>query len=333
MTSTTPLITVFGATGNQGGSVARSLLKNPGFKVRALTRNPNSDASQKLALQGAEIHQADGFDLESMVSAFAGSWGAFVNINSDDKSVKENYLAEIDLGKIIVEAAAEAGVRHFLFSTAPNSFEVSGGKAIEKSAQSKYEIEQYARSISGFETISFISVAWFLEMFASKEIAAVFGGFPHLPDSEGYLSFVAPKWGGKEDVPFMSVSDDLGDIVHGMFLDPWRWNGEVVYGCSDICSFDDLVLSFEKVTGRKSRFQPLGSWQEFDTHGVPSLEEAKNMFGMTQESGGLYFGPKPSEKQTSLELKQKTALTLGLPKEEQELMTVESWFRKYSPSW
>jgi hypothetical protein len=103
--------------------------------------------------------------------------------------------------------------------------------------------------------------------------------------------------------------------------------------CSDICSFDDLVSSFEKVTGRKSRFQPLGSWQEFDTHGVPSLEEAKNLFGMTQESGGLYFGPKPSEKQTSLELKQKTALALSLPKEKQELMTVESWFRKYSPSW
>jgi hypothetical protein len=187
--------------------------------------------------------------------------------------------------------------------------ELSGGKAIEKSAQckppplsmpgftktvsiAKYEIEQYARSISGFETISFISVAWSLEMFSSKEIAAIFGGFPHQPDSEGYLSFVAPKWGGKEDVPFMSVSDDLGDIVHGMFLDPWRWNGEVVYGCSDICSFDDLVSSFEKVTGRKSRFQPLGSWQAFDTHGVPSLEEAKNLFGMTQESGGLYFGPK-----------------------------------------
>jgi uncharacterized protein YbjT (DUF2867 family) len=85
MTVTTPLITVFGATGNQGGAVARSLLKNPSFKVRALTRNPSSDASQALASQGAEVHQADGFDKKSMLSAFAGSWGVFVNINSDDK--------------------------------------------------------------------------------------------------------------------------------------------------------------------------------------------------------------------------------------------------------
>lgn len=80
-----PRITVFGATGNQGGAVARSLLQNPVFKVRALTRNPSSDASQALAALGAEIQLANGLDIESMVSAFEDTLGAFVNINSDDK--------------------------------------------------------------------------------------------------------------------------------------------------------------------------------------------------------------------------------------------------------
>lgn len=157
MTSTAPLITVFGATGNQGGAVARSLLKNPAFKVRALTRNPSSDASQALACQGAEIQQADGFDQKSMVSAFAGSWAVFVNTNSDEKvriifrmwsypstawlnhiqSIKERGLAEFDLGKIIVDAAAEAGVRHFIFSTGPDSLEITGGKVKMNAGQSK----------------------------------------------------------------------------------------------------------------------------------------------------------------------------------------------------
>ena len=197
----------------------------------------------------------------------------------------------------------------------------------------KYEIEQYARGIESFETASFICVAWFFEMFSVKEIAPIFGGFPHLPDSEEYLTFVAPKWGGKEDVPFISVADDLGDIVHGMFLDPVRWNGSVVHGCSDICSFDDIASVFGKVTGRKSRFQSLESWKEFDTRGVTVLEDAKMMFGMTQASGGRYFGPEVSEKETASELKRSAALALGSSKEEQELMTVKSWFRKYSPSW
>jgi hypothetical protein len=63
------------------------------------------------------------------------------------------------------------------------------------------------------------------------------------------------------------------------------------------------------------------------------LEDAKMMFRMTQASGGRYFGPEVSEKETATELKRSAALALGLSKEEQELMTVESWFRKYSPSW
>lgn len=79
------LITVFGATGNQGGSVVRSLLQNPSFRVRALTRNPSSEASKKLADAGAEVVRADGFSAEDMAAAFRGAWGAFVNINSDDK--------------------------------------------------------------------------------------------------------------------------------------------------------------------------------------------------------------------------------------------------------
>lgn len=57
--------------------------------------------------------------------------------------------------------------------------------------------------------------------------------------------FRVPKWGGKEDVPFISIADDYGDIVHGIFLEPETWNGKLVQGVSDIESFDDVVASFE----------------------------------------------------------------------------------------
>lgn len=79
------LVTVFGATGNQGGSVVRSLLQNKEFRVRGITRNPSSDASKALIAQGAEIVKADGFNADEMRVAFEHSWGAFLNINSDDK--------------------------------------------------------------------------------------------------------------------------------------------------------------------------------------------------------------------------------------------------------
>ncbi|GFF22618.1 hypothetical protein IFM61606_08567 [Aspergillus udagawae] len=329
MTVSTSLITVFGATGNQGGAVVRSLLQNPSFTVRALTRNPSSAASQTLAAQGAEIYQADGFSSESMLKAFSGSWGVFVNINSDDQAFKPDGPTEFDMGKIIVDAAARAGVRHFIFSSGPDCETLTKGKVKMNAADMKYKIEKYARSIGQFETVSFICAAWFFENFLSNDIAAVFGGFPHMPDGEGYLTFVAPKWGGDEDVPFISMTDDFGDIVQGMFLDPAQWNGRVVHGCSDICSFEDLVSTFERLSGRRSRFQPLSSWEAFNTHGIPALDDTKAMFGFTQNNQGRYFGPEPSETETASKLKQTTAAALGRPKEEQKLTSVEEWFRKH----
>jgi hypothetical protein len=119
----------------------------------------------------------------------------------------------------------------------------------------KYKIEQYARGGSQFQTASFICAAWFLENFLVKEIAPIFGGFPYVADSEGYLTFRVPYWGGKENVPWISISDDYGDIVQGIFLDPSRWNGHVVHGCSDIRSFDKVVSDFEKGMSSRRRLE------------------------------------------------------------------------------
>lgn len=80
------LVTVYGSTGNQGGSVARSLLadKSAAFTVRGITRNPAGDAAKALAAAGAEVVKADGKAKDQLVAAFAGSWAVFANTNSDD---------------------------------------------------------------------------------------------------------------------------------------------------------------------------------------------------------------------------------------------------------
>ena len=70
------LIVVAGATGKQGGAVARSLLDR-GFCVRALTRNPQKPEAQALADQGAEVVQGDMEDRSSMERALEGAYGVF----------------------------------------------------------------------------------------------------------------------------------------------------------------------------------------------------------------------------------------------------------------
>lgn len=48
-------VAVCGATGKQGGGTVAALLARGGFSIRALTRNPDSAASRKLAEQGVEV--------------------------------------------------------------------------------------------------------------------------------------------------------------------------------------------------------------------------------------------------------------------------------------
>jgi hypothetical protein len=92
--------------------------------------------------------------------------------------------------------------------------------------------------------------------------------------------------------------------------------------------FSTLIVLL--VTGKKSRFQPiLPSWEAFDTRGIPELEDVKLMFGFTQVTGGRYFGPEPTEKNTAADLKRATAIALNRPESEQNLVTAESWFRKH----
>jgi uncharacterized protein YbjT (DUF2867 family) len=71
------IIAVVGATGRQGGGLARAILDDPAgrFAVRAITRRPDSDAAKALADRGAEVVTAD-LDEASLTKALRGAYGA-----------------------------------------------------------------------------------------------------------------------------------------------------------------------------------------------------------------------------------------------------------------
>ncbi len=56
-----PVLTVFGATGKQGGSVVKSVLAHPTlskqYNIRGVTRDPAKPAAKALADQGVEVVQ------------------------------------------------------------------------------------------------------------------------------------------------------------------------------------------------------------------------------------------------------------------------------------
>ena len=140
------VITVFGATGAQGGPIARALLTTEGFKVRAVTRNPDSEKAKALKEAGAEVVKADMSDVSSVDAALQGAYGAFVNTNYWEllqklSSSEAAYAAEIQQGKALVDAAFRAGVKHYVYSSLDSVLDKMG-KTCEH-LDAKAEVEKH----------------------------------------------------------------------------------------------------------------------------------------------------------------------------------------------
>src|SRR4051794_35466361 len=102
------VIAVVGATGAQGGGLARAIFDDPqsGFLARAITRHPDSKNARALAARGAEVVAADLDDEESLVRAFAGADAAFCVTNYWEHFSPERELAQ---GRALAGAAKRSG--------------------------------------------------------------------------------------------------------------------------------------------------------------------------------------------------------------------------------
>lgn len=110
------IITVFGATGAQGGGLVKAILadKNNDFSVRAVTRNANSKTAKALAQLGAQIVVADIDNVQSIKQALKGAYGAyFVTFFWEHFSVEKEQQEVANF----IEAAKEAHLKHVIWST------------------------------------------------------------------------------------------------------------------------------------------------------------------------------------------------------------------------
>jgi len=110
------IIAVVGATGAQGGGLARAILADTDseFAVRAITRDANSGKAKALEALGAEVVSADLDDLETLKKAFAGAYGAYCVTFYWAHFSPEKELAH---AKNLAAAAKAAGLRHVIWST------------------------------------------------------------------------------------------------------------------------------------------------------------------------------------------------------------------------
>lgn len=146
-------VLVLGSTGNQGGAVARELLKK-GFIVKAVTRKPDSSNAKILSGLGAQIVQADIADESAMNRALEGAWGAFSVLTMAGNGVQW----EEENGIKFAENARKAGVDHFVYSSVASANKNTGIPHFE----SKWRIEEKVRSLN-FPFYSIIRPVSFME--------------------------------------------------------------------------------------------------------------------------------------------------------------------------
>ena len=233
------LILVCGATGKQGGAVARSLLER-GFRVRALTRDPQKPEAQALAEQGAEVVQGDMENRSAVDQVLVeGVYGVF----SVQNFWETGYDREVQQGKTVADAAKAAGVEHFVYSSVGSAHRQTGIPHFE----SKWEIEEHVRQIGLPYTI--LRPTFFMQNWEwTREM--ILGGTLAQPFDP--------------DKPFQQVAvEDIGAFAAIAFENPDRWIGREVDLAGDEQSMTEIADTFSRVIGREVSYYQV-PWDQFE---------------------------------------------------------------------
>lgn len=152
------IVVISGATGQQGGAVARALA-GKGFTLRALTRNPDSDAAKAVARDtGAQLVKAELDDEASIRAALTGAWGAFAVQNTWTAGVE----GEEAQGHRFAKVAREAGIQHFVYTSVASADRQTGIPHFENKAR----VEGTIRGLD-FPSYSIIRPVFFMSNLVS----------------------------------------------------------------------------------------------------------------------------------------------------------------------
>ena len=131
-------ILITGVTGKQGGAVAQAL-QSTGFRLRGLTRKPDSERAAALARQDVDIMKGDLDDETTLRRALTGVWGVFGVQNAAEAGVQR----EEEQGKRLATLAREVGVEHYVYTSVGSANKQTGVPHFDN----KWRIEETVRGL------------------------------------------------------------------------------------------------------------------------------------------------------------------------------------------
>jgi uncharacterized protein YbjT (DUF2867 family) len=268
------IITIFGATGAQGGSLAKAILEdsNSEFSVRAVTRDPQSDKAKQLTEMGAEVVAGDVDDKQSVQQAMEGAYGAFCVTFFWAHFSPEREFEE---AKSMAEAAKEAGLKHVIWSTLEDTRQwvpldddrmpTLQGKYKVPHFDAKGEADQVFKSL-GLPT-TFLRASFYWDNFIH------FGSGPQKgPDGRYYLTFPL------DDKKMAGIAaEDIGKCAYGVFKRGPEMAGQVVGIAGEHLTGKEMADKLSVSLGQEITYNNVTP-ETFRSFGFPGADDLGNMF-------------------------------------------------------
>lgn len=305
------IITIFGATGAQGGGLAHAILedKNSSFAVRAVTRDVNSDKAKALAQLGAELVVADIDDKQSVENALRGAYGAFFVTFFWAHYSAEKEKAE---AAIFVEAAKQADLKHVIWSTLEDTREyVPLNDQRMPTIHGQYKVPHFDGkgesdklfTAAGIPT-TFLLASFYWDNFI------YFGAGPKRGE-DGKLALTLPIGNSK-----MAgiAAEDIGKCAYGIFKAGTEMVGKRIGIAGEHLTGNEMADELSNALGEQVVYNkiPAAIYRGF---GFPGADDLGNMFQFYDE----------------FEKELNTTRDVGMSKQlNPDLMSLKQWLKKYA---
>ena len=280
------IIAVLGATGAQGGGLARAILNDPNsnFQVRAITRNTNSEKAKALAGLGAEVISADIDNLDSLKSAFKDVYGVFAVTFFWDHFSPEKEISEV---KNIAQAAKFAGVKHAIWSTLEDTRKwVTLEDNRMPTLMGNYKVPHFdGKGVSNqFFTENNVPTTFLLTSFYWDNF--IYFGMGPKKGVDGKYSITFPM--GDKKLPGISA-EDIGRCAYGIFKKGNEYIGKTVGIAGEHLTGSQMASAFSKVLGKEVAYNSV-PFEIYRNFGFPGAEDLGNMFQFKHDFEDYFCG-------------------------------------------
>lgn len=285
---TKKIVTVFGATGAQGGGLAHAILadKDSEFALRAVTRRPDSDAAKALAAAGAQIAVADMDDAASVERAMGGAFAAYCVTNYWEHLSPEKELAQ---ARAMADGAAAAGLKHVIWSTLEDTraFFPADGKRMPV-LMGKYNVPHFDakgeanKFFTGRVPTTLVNTSFYWDNLIH------FGMGPK-KGPDGVLELTLPM----ADKRLSGIAAaDIGKCVYGVLKGGTANVGKTFGIAGEHVTGAQMAAELTKALGQPIRYNAVTP-EQFRGFGFPGADDLGNMFQFYAEFEDYFTGARP----------------------------------------